>query len=99
MAWSKYSIYNKCSFGRDDRGQGYRNEKSYLGFGFMFVNDVGGDANFGLRNGGIMSGVIPVNRLHTFSAGLQTSFGNRVADLTNLTFYLNGMALLLTLLY
>ena len=68
-------------------GKGYRNEKSYLGFGFMFVNDVGGDANFGLRNGGItISGVIPVNRLHTFSAGLQTSFGNRVADLTNLTF-------------
>ena len=68
-------------------GKGYRNEKSYLGFGFMFLNDVGGDANFGLRTGGVtISGVIPINRLHSLSAGLQTSFGNRVADLSNLVF-------------
>ncbi len=68
-------------------GKGYRNEKSYLGFGFMFLNDVGGDANFGLRTGGVtVSGVIPIDRLHSLSVGLQTSFGNRVADLTNLTF-------------
>ena len=68
-------------------GKGYRNEKSYLGFGFMFLNDVGGDASFGLRSGGLtISGVIPINRLHSLSAGLQASFGNRVADLSNLTF-------------
>lgn len=68
-------------------GKGIRNEKSYLGVGILLLNDIGGDSRFGNKTGGInLSGVVPVNNQSHFSAGIQTAFTNRSADLSRVTF-------------
>jgi type IX secretion system PorP/SprF family membrane protein len=68
-------------------GKGIRNEKSYLGIGIILMNDIGGDSRFGNKTGAInVSGVVPVNNQSQFSAGLQTGFTNRSADLSRVTF-------------
>jgi type IX secretion system PorP/SprF family membrane protein len=68
-------------------GKGIRNEKSYLGIGILLLNDIGGDSRFGNKTGAVnFSGVVPVNSQSQFSAGLQTAFTNRSADLSRVTF-------------
>lgn len=68
-------------------GKGIRNEKSFLGMGILLLNDIGGDSRFGNKTGAInVSGVVPINSENQFSAGLQTAFTNRSADLSRVTF-------------
>lgn len=64
------------------------NDQAYAGLGVMFYNDVGGDSRFGTQMGSItFSGILPMGRSgHILSAGLQGGFGQRKADLTNVTF-------------
>jgi type IX secretion system PorP/SprF family membrane protein len=62
--------------------------KAYAGLGVFFINDVGGDSKISLKSGGInLSGNLPLSTSEWISAGIQTSFNNRSADLTNLLFY------------
>jgi type IX secretion system PorP/SprF family membrane protein len=62
-------------------------DKAHLGLGFLFYNDIGGDSRFGTQSGALtVSGILPVGGGHTISAGIQSGFGNRVADFTSLTF-------------
>jgi len=59
----------------------------YLGLGVVLFNDVGGDSKFGNQSGSVtVSGVIPMGEAHTLSAGIQGGFGQRKADLSNVTF-------------
>ncbi|MFM7661034.1 MAG: PorP/SprF family type IX secretion system membrane protein [Bacteroidota bacterium] len=68
-------------------GKGIRNEKSYLGLGILLLNDIGGDSRFGNKTAALnFSGVVPVTNQSQFSAGLQTAFTNRSADLSRVTF-------------
>lgn len=68
-------------------GKGVRNEKSYMGIGILLLNDVGGDSRFGNRTGAInYSGIVPITKQSQISAGLQTAFTNRSADLSRVTF-------------
>ena len=64
------------------------NDQAYAGLGVMFYNDGGGDSRFGTQLGSItFSGILPMGRSgHILSAGLQGGFGQRKADLTNVTF-------------
>lgn len=62
--------------------------KAYAGVGVYFINDVGGDSKISLKTGGInLSGNLPISNNQWISAGIQTSFNNRSADLSNLLFY------------
>lgn len=67
--------------------KGVRNEKSFLGIGIILLNDIGGDSRFGNKTGAVnFSGVVPINNESLISAGLQTAFTNRSADLSRVTF-------------
>jgi type IX secretion system PorP/SprF family membrane protein len=69
-------------------GKNRKMNKSYAGLGVYFINDVGGDSKISLKTGGInLSGNIPLSSNEWISAGIQTSFNNRSADLSNLLFY------------
>lgn len=77
-------------------GKTRKMNKSYVGLGVYFMNDVGGDSKISLKTGGItLSGNLPITSEQWISAGIQTSFNNRSADLTNLLFFSqwNGNAL------
>ncbi len=64
------------------------NDKAHLGVGVMFYNDIGGDSNFGSQMGSLtLSGILPMGKSgHILSAGVQGGFGQRKADLSNVTF-------------
>ena len=69
-------------------GKTRKMSKPYVGLGVYFMNDVGGDSKISLKTGGInLSGNIPVSSSQWISAGIQTSYNNRSADLSNLLFY------------
>lgn len=69
-------------------GKNRKMNKSYAGLGVFFINDVGGDSKVSLKSGGInLSGNIPISTSEWISAGIQTSFNNRSADLSSLLFY------------
>ena len=69
-------------------GKNSGKNKAFVGLGIFFLNDVGGDSKFGMNSGGIsLSGNIPLSKGHRLSAGIQTSFNNRSADFSNLSFY------------
>lgn len=65
-----------------------RNEGAHMGVGVHFFNDVGGDANFGQRQGAVsLSGIIPMGgNGHIISAGIQGGFGNRSGNAGALSF-------------
>lgn len=69
-------------------GKTARKTDPFVGLGILFLNDVGGDSKFGMTAGGIsLSGNLPLSKSHRLSAGIQTSFNNRSADFSNLSFY------------
>lgn len=69
-------------------GKAARNKNSFVGLGIFFLSDVGGDSKFGMTAGGLsLSGNLPLAKGHRLSAGIQTSFNNRNADFSNLSFY------------
>jgi type IX secretion system PorP/SprF family membrane protein len=64
-----------------------RNDKAHLGFGIMFWNDVGGDANYGQRQGSIsLSGIVPMGGGNQLSAGIQAGIGARGGNMSDLVF-------------
>lgn len=68
-------------------GKGVRNEKGHMGIGVLLLNDVGGDSRFGNKTGAIsFAGIVPINSQNQISAGIQTAFTNRSADLSRVTF-------------
>lgn len=59
----------------------------YLGLGVHFLNDVGGLSKISTTTGGLnLSGILPINYLNSFSAGIQVAYANRSADLSRLTY-------------
>lgn len=59
--------------------------KAHLGLGLNFYNDIGGDAKFGTRNLALnVSGIVPFNKSHQLSAGVQIGFGQRSGDISKL---------------
>ncbi len=68
-------------------GKVARKKSAYLGVGLYFMNDVGGDSKFSMKTGGVTaSGVLPIARSHSISAGIHTAFTNRSADFSRLSF-------------
>jgi len=68
-------------------GKGIRDEKSYVGIGVLLLNDIGGDSRFGNKTGAInFAGIVPINKQNFISAGIQTAYTNRSADLSRVTF-------------
>ena len=68
-------------------GKGIRDEKSYVGIGVLLLNDIGGDSRFGNKTGAInFAGIVPLNKQNLLSAGIQTAYTNRSADLSRVTF-------------
>jgi type IX secretion system PorP/SprF family membrane protein len=62
------------------------NDKAHLGLGLLFYNDIGGDSKFGNQTAGLnVSGILPTSNGHIFSAGIQSAYGNRKADLNRLS--------------
>lgn len=62
-------------------------ESNYLGLGFIFFNDEGGDSKLGTRSGAIsLSGIVPLQLGHKLSAGIQLGFANRFIDLSKVYF-------------
>jgi type IX secretion system PorP/SprF family membrane protein len=63
-------------------------DNAHVGAGLFFCNDIGGDSKFGVQSAALsLSGIIPVSgKEHTLSAGIQTGFMTRKADMTNLNF-------------
>lgn len=61
---------------------------AHMGVGLMFYNDVGGDSKFGNQNGSLtVSGILPMgDGSNILSVGIQGGFGQRKADLTNVSF-------------
>ena len=56
--------------------------------GVYFINDVGGDSKFSIRTGGVTaSGVLPLSKAHSISAGIQVGYSSRSADFSRLTFF------------
>ena len=69
-------------------GKQARRTSAYTGVGIYFLNDIGGDSNFSIKTGGITaSGVLPLSKAHSISAGIQVGYSNRSADFSRLTFY------------
>ena len=64
------------------------NDRAHMGVGLLLFNDVGGDSNFGTQQATLsVSGILPMGRSgHLISAGLQGGFGQRKADLSNVSF-------------
>lgn len=69
-------------------GKSTSENKAHLGLGLLFNNDVGGDSKFGGQTGALtLSGILPFgNSGHLLSAGIQTGFGNRSMNLSNVRF-------------
>lgn len=66
--------------------QEYR-DQAHMGVGLLFFNDVGGDSKFGNQQGALtVSGILPMGGGHILSAGVQGGFGQRKADLSNVSF-------------
>ena len=64
-----------------------RKRGAYTGIGVYFMNDVGGDSKFSIKTGGFTaSGVLPIARSHTISAGIHAAFTNRSADFSRISF-------------
>lgn len=64
-----------------------RQKSAYAGIGVYFVNDVGGDSKFSIKSGGVTaSGVLPIAKNHTISAGIHAAFTNRSADFSRVSF-------------
>lgn len=62
-------------------------QSNYLGLGFIFFNDEGGDSKLGTRSGAIsLSGLVPLQLGHKLSAGIQVGFANRFIDLSKVYF-------------
>ena len=60
-------------------------QDAYLGAGLNFYNDRAGDSKFGINQASLsFSGILPLDRVNKFSAGLQIGFAQRSADLSNL---------------
>ena len=69
-------------------GKQPRKTSAYSGIGVYFVNDIGGDSKFSIKTGGFTaSGVLPLSKAHSVSAGIQVGYSNRSADFSRLTFY------------
>lgn len=63
------------------------NDKAHLGLGLMFWNDIGGDANYGSKQGMLsVSGILPMGGGHQLSTGLQGGIGYRGGDMNSLVF-------------
>lgn len=69
-------------------GKSRMNDRAHLGLGLMFFNDKGGDSDFGNQQGSIsLSGILPMGGYgHSISAGLQGAFGQRSANINNVSF-------------
>lgn len=64
-----------------------RQKSAYAGIGVYFMNDVGGDSKFSIKSGGVTaSGVLPIAKNHTISAGIHAAFTNRSADFSRVSF-------------
>lgn len=65
-----------------------RNDRAHMGLGVMFFNDIGGDSQFGHRQGSLtLSGILPMGGSgHTISAGIQGGFGNRSGNASALDY-------------
>lgn len=69
-------------------GKQARRTSAYSGIGVYFLNDIGGDSKFSIKTGGFTaSGVLPLSKAHSISAGIQVGYSNRSADFSRLTFY------------
>lgn len=69
-------------------GKQARRTSAYSGVGVYFINDIGGDSKFSIRTGGVTaSGVLPLSKAHSISAGIQVGYSSRSADFSRLTFY------------
>lgn len=64
------------------------NDRAHAGLGVLFFNDIGGDSRFGNQVGALtLSGILPMGSTgHILSAGIQGGFGQRKADLSNVSF-------------
>lgn len=63
------------------------NDRAHLGLGLMLWNDMGGDANYGRRQGMLsLSGILPMGGGHQLSTGLQGGVGMRAGDMDKLVF-------------
>lgn len=61
--------------------------KAYLGVGFMFFNDVGGDSKFGNQSAQIsLSGILPAGNGSNISVGIQGGYGSKKVNLSNVYF-------------
>ncbi|MBN8702551.1 MAG: PorP/SprF family type IX secretion system membrane protein [Bacteroidetes bacterium] len=61
-------------------------KKSYLGAGVSFFKDKAGDSQLGISQVNLsVSGIVPINVNHKFSAGLQAGFAQRSIDASKLT--------------
>lgn len=80
--FSTSSLAFDVNFLKSERGN-----NAHLGLGMFFYNDIGGDSKFGTQSGALsLSGILPVGGGHTLSAGIQTGFANRSADLSRVFF-------------
>ncbi|MGV3629578.1 MAG: PorP/SprF family type IX secretion system membrane protein [Bacteroidota bacterium] len=63
-------------------------DNAHFGAGIFFCNDIGGDSKFGVQSASVsLSGIIPVSgKEHTISAGIQSGFMSRKADLSHLNY-------------
>lgn len=63
-------------------------DNAHFGVGVFAFNDVGGDSKFGVQSAAVsLSGILPIyGNTHTLSAGIQSGFMSRKADLTQLDF-------------
>lgn len=69
-------------------GKQARRTGAYSGLGVYFVNDIGGDSKFSIRTGGVTaSGILPLSKAHSISAGIQIGYSSRSADFSRLTFF------------
>ncbi|MFT5778904.1 MAG: type IX secretion system PorP/SprF family membrane protein [Crocinitomicaceae bacterium] len=63
------------------------NDRAHMGAGILLYNDIGGDSKFGNQTAALtISGIIPMASGSTLSAGIQGGFGQRKADLSNVSF-------------
>ena len=64
------------------------NDRAHLGIGVMFFNDIGGDSQFGHRQGSLtLNGILPMGgNGHTLAVGLQGGVGNRSGNATSLDY-------------
>ncbi|MFN5415548.1 MAG: PorP/SprF family type IX secretion system membrane protein [Flavobacteriia bacterium] len=63
-------------------------DNAHFGAGFFAYNDIGGDSKFGVQSMSVsLSGILPIyGKEHTISAGIQSGFTSRKADLSVLNY-------------